>query len=262
MSKKLFWFLLVPGIIVFVGGPLIVQYNNWTFWPKVHGDWLGFWGSYLGVIPSGLIAYAVARYQIEQDRIFSQKKQMEDKLEFRKREILTESKNIFLENKKMTLIYRELENAWTAKESDSNNSDQNSAFLAYFVKHYFKVLNDDIEKLKYDVDAFDILYRDELKNYGVSVEIISRILDDIIKLSNNLNALYFIKDFKDGKYDKVGLIISRTGIGQITVGKIDDYNVRKLILNTFFIYKELANHIEFLFNNIKNNIDKDMDESA
>lgn len=30
--------------------------------------WLGFWGSYLGIIPSGLIAYGVARYQIVKDQ--------------------------------------------------------------------------------------------------------------------------------------------------------------------------------------------------
>ncbi len=33
-----------------------------------HSDWLQFWGSYLGVIPSGLIAWLVASKQIQSDR--------------------------------------------------------------------------------------------------------------------------------------------------------------------------------------------------
>lgn len=67
MNKKWFWFLIVLGAVVFVGGPLFVQYNHWPQGTKGHGDWLSFWGSYLGVVPSGLIAYLVARYQIEKD---------------------------------------------------------------------------------------------------------------------------------------------------------------------------------------------------
>lgn len=69
MNKKSFWFLTVLGAVVFVGGPLFVQYNHWPQGAKGHGDWLSFWGSYLGVIPSGLIAFAVAKYQIECDKI-------------------------------------------------------------------------------------------------------------------------------------------------------------------------------------------------
>lgn len=69
MNKKSFWFLIVLGAVVFVGGPLFVQYNHWPQGAKGPGDWLSFWGSYLGVIPSGLIAFAVAKYQIECDKI-------------------------------------------------------------------------------------------------------------------------------------------------------------------------------------------------
>lgn len=68
MNKNLLWFLVVLGVIVFFGGPIFIQYNHWPQGSYGNGDWLGFWGSYLGVIPSGLIAYSVARYQIEADK--------------------------------------------------------------------------------------------------------------------------------------------------------------------------------------------------
>lgn len=66
-------------ILFFVLGPFLIQIlfkvlnqifeNSHTdlkfYFPS---DWLGFWGSYLGIIPSGLIAYAVSRYQIETEK--------------------------------------------------------------------------------------------------------------------------------------------------------------------------------------------------
>lgn len=78
MSKKLFWVLLVSGIVVFIGGPLLVQYIRRPIGTTGNGDWLGFWGSYLGVIPSGLIAYFVAKFQIgEQKKVDRQQKNRE-----------------------------------------------------------------------------------------------------------------------------------------------------------------------------------------
>lgn len=65
MNKKSLWFLMVLGLVIFVVGPLLVQYNHWSLGYRGSGDWLGFWGSYLGVIPSGLIAALVAGYQIK-----------------------------------------------------------------------------------------------------------------------------------------------------------------------------------------------------
>lgn len=69
MNKKKFWFCIVLGAIIFAGGPFLVQYTNIISGSSGNGDWLSFWGSYLGVIPSGLIAYAVARYQIDNEKI-------------------------------------------------------------------------------------------------------------------------------------------------------------------------------------------------
>lgn len=67
--------IVVVVLVVFVAVPLIIQLHLTPFYelaksltPSNRSDWLGFWGSYLGIIPSGLIAYAVARYQIDRDR--------------------------------------------------------------------------------------------------------------------------------------------------------------------------------------------------
>lgn len=59
---------IIIGLIIFVGGPLFVQYTQWLPGSNGNGDWLGFWGSYLGIIPSGLIAWIVASKQIESSR--------------------------------------------------------------------------------------------------------------------------------------------------------------------------------------------------
>ncbi|MFT9124078.1 MAG: hypothetical protein ABF445_10165 [Leuconostoc mesenteroides] len=73
-SKIIFSIAVVIGLIVFVGSPLFVQYNHWPQGSTGNGDWLSFWGSYLGIIPSGVIAYSAARYQIENEKK-SQKEQ-------------------------------------------------------------------------------------------------------------------------------------------------------------------------------------------
>lgn len=91
MSKKLFWVLLVSGLVVFIGGPLLVQYIRRPIGTTGNGDWLGFWGSYLGVIPSGLIAYAVARYQIDHEKSVEQKKQLENGLPYVKVSLMHQS---------------------------------------------------------------------------------------------------------------------------------------------------------------------------
>lgn len=53
--------LLVIALVMIVS-PLVLAF----FMPNVgSGDWLGYWGSLLGTIPSGLIAYLIARYQVK-----------------------------------------------------------------------------------------------------------------------------------------------------------------------------------------------------
>lgn len=56
-------------LLICIVTPLLVEY--WIPIPSGKGDWLGFWGSYLGVIPSGLIAYFVAKYQIDREHEIS-----------------------------------------------------------------------------------------------------------------------------------------------------------------------------------------------
>ncbi|MBD9366591.1 hypothetical protein IAP91_14520 [Leuconostoc mesenteroides] len=175
---------------------------------------------------------------------------------------MTEAKSIFLEFKKMIPIYKELEYASTIQITDESDHTQVSNFLSYFTDNYFKILNDNMEKLKFKVDAFDILYKEKLKSYDISVEIIPDILKDIIKLNNDLTVLSYKKRFNDGEYIHATLSISQTGIGPVTIGEISDVDSHKIVLNIFYMQKTLLNNIDFLFNNIKNNIDSDLKESA
>ncbi|WP_273716266.1 hypothetical protein [Leuconostoc mesenteroides] len=67
-SKIVSGITIIVGLIIFVGGPLFVQYTHWPHGSSGNGDWLSFWGSYLGVIPSGMIAYIVAKVQIRDSK--------------------------------------------------------------------------------------------------------------------------------------------------------------------------------------------------
>ena len=91
MNKKWFWFLIVLGAVIFVSGPLFVQYNHWSLGYRGSGDWLGFWGSYFGVVPSGLIAYLVAKYQIDNNKTLEEKKKFENSLPYAQIQYYTES---------------------------------------------------------------------------------------------------------------------------------------------------------------------------
>lgn len=61
------------AILSFIIVPVFVEYSS-LFYGHHHikGDWLSFWGSYLGIIPSGLIAYLVTKYQIGNEKIRQQ----------------------------------------------------------------------------------------------------------------------------------------------------------------------------------------------
>ncbi|KAA8445031.1 hypothetical protein [Weissella paramesenteroides] len=71
---KKYWRLIIVIflIFIFIGVPVLIQchvafiYNPVKkMTPGDRGDWLQFWGSYLGVLPSGVIAALVAGYQIK-----------------------------------------------------------------------------------------------------------------------------------------------------------------------------------------------------
>lgn len=67
LTRNLFWLtvlFLVTPLVFQVGSFVFNGLRNGDF--VVSGDWLGFWGSYLGVLPSGVIAAAVAGYQVKE----------------------------------------------------------------------------------------------------------------------------------------------------------------------------------------------------
>lgn len=80
MLKSFFEFIKKnkPWSWVFIGFllvPIFIQVHLWPIFPVVRyltpgnpDTWVQFWGSYLGIIPSGLIAWIVASKQIESSR--------------------------------------------------------------------------------------------------------------------------------------------------------------------------------------------------
>lgn len=250
-------------LILFIAIPAFLQMHWWPVYqivvfltPGNHDTWIQFWGSYLGVIPSGIIAYGVSRYQIEQDKKATKDQKMEDKLEFRKREILVESKSIALKFKEVKPAYDELE-IYTLSNIEINSSSADiSKYLSYFNNYYHKKLSANIHELRFEVESFDLFFKEELTEYGVNTEIIDRITNDIIALDNDFLIFITKKGFDDGYFNGSGLTVNRTSIGQVTVEKIDSQQFHSLALSIFRVQKRLMNNTEFLFKNIKNNIDK------
>lgn len=56
--------------------------QSWSFKFPDSSNWIGFWGSYLGIMPSGLIAYSVAKYQLDNNKISEEKKKFESSLPY------------------------------------------------------------------------------------------------------------------------------------------------------------------------------------
>ncbi|MGR8808677.1 hypothetical protein [Leuconostoc citreum] len=92
MRKILIWILISLGVLtlvfIFFGVPVLVQYFGILAGTKGNGDWLSFWGSYLGVIPSGLIAALVAGYQIKAANKQNDEARKQDLIMMRKTKIL------------------------------------------------------------------------------------------------------------------------------------------------------------------------------
>lgn len=126
------------AIVSFVIIPVGVQFIPYFYGEhSTHGDWLGFWGSYLGIIPSGLIAYYVAHYQIDQQVSKDREKQMDALLPyFNVDKLLHGRKTAFIGNVSFDLIV-------STKES-------NLPILYVETKTYLKsqIKGHDLDKIK------------------------------------------------------------------------------------------------------------------
>lgn len=69
LTKNAFWLISFFVVVPFAFQVVSIVINlvkNGQF--EASGDWLGFWGGYLGIIPSGLIAFYVSKSQILSER--------------------------------------------------------------------------------------------------------------------------------------------------------------------------------------------------
>ncbi|TOY70743.1 hypothetical protein DIS12_04615 [Leuconostoc citreum] len=155
--------LVVKLLILFIALPLVIQMHWLPFYqlakvltPGSSSDWLQFWGSYLGVMPSGLIAVFVASYQIE-----SAQNQID---EARKEDL------IIMRNTKIVDYLYEIKNALSKSEVILNTD---------------KPLSLDVDMYNYLQTPEHIIFEDlnwkELKNQNNRLYFLSKIIFDEVK---------------------------------------------------------------------------------
>lgn len=83
-------------LILFIAIPLFIQMHWLPFYqigafltPGDHGDWLQFWGSYFGFIPTGLITFMVLKFQFKRQEIID-KNNFDEQLKKQKQEFIFE----------------------------------------------------------------------------------------------------------------------------------------------------------------------------
>ncbi|ASR69260.1 MAG: hypothetical protein H9W83_00730 [Leuconostoc sp.] len=181
MSKKMFLFLIILGMLIFVGGPLFVQYKHWPRGSNGNGDWLGFWGSYLGMVPSGLIAYFVAKSQIDAERNNERSKRNEDLYLQDLREIHKSLNEMRIIIGMMSQVFKYLE----LGERDAK----------YFADMYIHISAGNKHQLKYNE-----YFNDAVKALpsGASEELINNIKDMTDPLESlEVNVEFYISEIRD-----------------------------------------------------------------
>ncbi|MGX7048512.1 hypothetical protein RU86_GL000558 [Lactococcus piscium] len=135
--KKLYILLLFACIVA----PLLVEY--WLPVPSGKGDWLSFWGSYLGIIPSGLIAYFVAKYQIDREHKNAKEEQDREYLPY----FSIKVESLFFNSLKESLPIRDLDGILYYKESGEQSVEKAILFpneMHGLQKYYANILHVDI----------------------------------------------------------------------------------------------------------------------
>lgn len=172
------WFLVAVASLILFGTPLLTQYYGLV--KGVSGnkaDWLGFWGSYLGIIPSGLVTWAVAKKQIDSSRENDRKNYLEGLY----LDDLREIKKILLLNGfsgKWNFPYNtdiDFERLWTSNEIDM------------FRKTFLKITNDgdsetirtnELFDIKTIVHGLPITKRDKIE------KCVDQMCDEILRLAS------------------------------------------------------------------------------
>ncbi|MCC8439877.1 hypothetical protein CRI85_05955 [Leuconostoc pseudomesenteroides] len=236
MNKKWFWFLMVVlGVVIFVGGPLLVQYTQWPQGTTGHGDWLGFWGSYLGIIPSGLIAYLVAKQQIDSERVTSALAYEKNLKDSRVRELTAKIEDIYILIAGEQVYYERL-SLRRLDLSDSINQNPHKVvnLLNEFDKYYFLELQTNIRLIRSKFASFLILYKVmNIKEDEIIRQKVHFIDDKLLKIENDLYAIHMKHEFMvNQQFSGVSLIINSTSDGIIDINKMDDNKIYTLFMTT------------------------------
>lgn len=94
--KKYEYVFYIIMMSVFIGIPILIQLHIGIVYelakkmtPGNHSDWIQFWGSYFGFIPTGLITFMVLKFQFNRQKKID-KDNFEEQLKKQKQEFLFE----------------------------------------------------------------------------------------------------------------------------------------------------------------------------
>ncbi|MFT9005305.1 MAG: hypothetical protein ABF991_11445 [Liquorilactobacillus hordei] len=133
--EKYWWLIL----LFLVGIPLLVEFGiTLVPWNGSDDGWLGFWGSYLGTIPSGLIAYFVAKAQIDAEKRNYRENHLRDMLIIDYREMYT--KITIFEKAVNVLINPQRADINTVKLQDKVNEVKKNMFAIDDVNNIINIL--------------------------------------------------------------------------------------------------------------------------
>lgn len=217
----MFWLLSIIAILAFTVGPMLVQYNHWSLGYRGSGDWLSFWGSYLGIIPSGIIASLVASNQIKESNKQSEKNRLQ--------EIDRISQSKIMENwyeVRQSLITIKL----LTKELDTETYNTHDQFVAYMLSENGQVfehnnyqeiriqfnsicriisiinidsdekkLNELLNSLQKDFSLFMrwaqlCIYKESPENFSEQIEDIDNLIDEQFKMIRENGISSFLSD--------------------------------------------------------------------
>ncbi|WP_165314707.1 hypothetical protein [Weissella sagaensis] len=233
-------------ILVFIGIPVLIQLHVEIVYdlakkmtPGNHSDWIQFWGSYLGIIPSGLVAWFVANKQIESSKENDKKNYLE---------------NMYLDDLKKLkdiMLLHKFSGQWNFPYNNGLigclTSDEIDMFRKYFLNIVSKdgkeeVRTDQLFEAKKIVHGLPISKRECIR------EDIDKLCDEILEL-----AIYKPSEFKEME-DNYYITGKNKNKSPVDMQKFEDaennwydqsalfWKHIEIITNEFNIFEEFVNH--------------------
>lgn len=173
-------------LVAFIFFPIIVQYTGLIHGTSGNGDWLGFWGSYLGFIPSGLIAYLVLKEQFERQSEV-------DKNNFKKQIINQKQEYLFeQEYSSLTEVTKIIDESYLFLKRNEYTINSGEVNNPKFIEDFYRQFTNQASLIDANINSIEnwILESSQLNNYGKNFQdCIKRVLkskEDLYKKRNLL----------------------------------------------------------------------------